>query len=334
MVRAMEAVALTDFELFSDAAPADVAAWASTLERVTFGTGQPMMREGGVSDAFFVVLSGEGIVTRRVGPAPETVGTLRAGSIIGELGLLRQRLRGATVLVTDPITALRGDVEAFAALLAIEGIRPRLSKIVAGRLARFAPITPITLRNGHVIGLRAGLPSDRGNLANAIKRMSAESLHRRFFSAGVPDHLIDYLVDIDYIDHFSWVALDAPTNEATPIGSCRYIRSVEDRTAAEVAFGIVDDWQHVGVGSIFIGALAVAGAVTGITTFTATVLYDNQPMRAIFNRAGAHWTHSEPGVLHTSIPSAGYRDVLPPGIQQRLATVSADIIWGAGTMLF
>ncbi len=334
MVGSMDAKALTDFDLFADAAPADIAAWAQRLTSVSFGTGEPMMREGGVSDAFYVVLSGEAIVTHRVGPAPETVGTLRSGSIIGELGLLRQRLRAATVLVTNPITALRGDADAFAELLAIAGVRPRLSKIVAGRLAGFAPITPVPLKSGHVIGMRAGLPSDRPYLADAIKRMSAESLHRRFFSAGVPDHLIDYLVDIDYVDHFSWVALESPSPEATPIGSCRYIRSFDDRRKAEVAFGIVDEWQGKGIGTVLIGALAIAASITGITTFTATVLYDNQPMRSIFNRAGAHWTHLEPGVLNTEVPAAGYRDVLSPGVQQRLATVSSDIIWGAGTMLF
>jgi CRP-like cAMP-binding protein/RimJ/RimL family protein N-acetyltransferase len=332
-VPAMVAVALADFELFADAAGTDVDAWARHLVPVSVSVGEPLMRQGDDSDAFFVVLDGEALVTRRVGAAPQVVVVLRPGSIIGELGLLRQRVRAATVLVTQPVLALRGDAAAFAALLDVGGVRQRLAKLVAGRLAMFAPIVPVLLKSGEVIGVRAGLPSDRSGLAESIRKMSAESLHRRFFGSAVPEALIDYLVDIDYVDHFAWVALAAPRSGAERIGSCRYIRSVDDRSTAEVAFGLVDEWQGRGVGSVFIGALAVAAAATGITTFTASVLYDNTPMRTIFDRAGAHWAHDERGVVITAVPAAPYREALASAVRDRLEAVADEIISGAGTAL-
>ena len=130
--------------------------------------------------------------------------------MIGELALLRDTPRTATVTATVPTVALTGDAEAFGLLLDLPGVRERIERVVSARLAEFVRPVPANLQDGTPILLRPLLPSDRDGIAAAIREMSAQSLQRRFFSGGQPtEQLIDYLVSIDYINHFAWLVLDA-----------------------------------------------------------------------------------------------------------------------------
>jgi protein lysine acetyltransferase len=49
------------------------------------------------------------------------------------------------------------------------------------------------------------------------------------------------------------------------------------------------------------GALAVAADYHGVQRFTARVLNDNYPMRAILDRFGADWHRDDLGVVTTTI---------------------------------
>ena len=64
------------------------------------------------------------------------------------------------------------------------------------------------LPDGAVLSLRPIRPDDGQMLAEGFRRLSPESRFLRFFSP--LDHLsaaqLRYFTDIDYVDHFAWVA--------------------------------------------------------------------------------------------------------------------------------
>ena len=49
--------------------------------------------------------------------------------------------------------------------------------------------------------------------------------------------LARYLAEVDYVDHFAWVAVDSA---AVPVGGVTYVRSVSDRALADISFLIED----------------------------------------------------------------------------------------------
>ena len=70
---------------------------------------------------------------------------------------------------------------------------------------------------------------------------------------------------------------------------------------AEVAFIVGDDYQGRGIGTFLMGALAIAADYHGIQRFTARVLSENYPMRAILDHFGAEWHRDDLGVVTTVI---------------------------------
>lgn len=87
------------------------------------------------------------------------------------------------------------------------------------------------LPDGAVLSLRPIRPDDGPMLAEGFRRLSPESRFLRFFSP--LDHLsaaqLRYFTDIDYVDHFAWVATIAtPNDPAMGVGVARYIRSKTD----------------------------------------------------------------------------------------------------------
>jgi CRP-like cAMP-binding protein/cytochrome P450 len=86
----------------------DEPAVAAALERAahrTFSAGEVIIREGDAADAFYIILSGSAEVTRLVHGAPQPLARLGEGQFFGEIGLLQDIPRTATV------TARPGGVE-------------------------------------------------------------------------------------------------------------------------------------------------------------------------------------------------------------------------------
>lgn len=63
---------------------------------------------------------------------------------------------------------------------------------------------------------------------------------------------------------------------------------------------MADAYQGRGIGTLLLGALAVAARVDGIEHFHARVLSDNPPARALGDKVNARWEHEEPGVVTTT----------------------------------
>ena len=319
--------------LLEGCSPEAVAGVASQLVPRRLDPGEALMSQGEPGRFFAIVLAGEVAVEREGPDGVEALARVGEGSVLGELALLRGRARSATVTATTPTEVLTGDITAFDALLDLPGVLDSVRRLVSARLARGVRPVAAPLPDGTPLLLRPLLPSDRAAIAAAVREMSEESLRRRFFTGGQPSRrTIDYLVEIDYVDHFAWLILDGE-DPSEGLATARYIRNHDTPEEAEVAFAVKDAFQGRGIGTLMLGAIGAAASVTGIRHFTASLLSDNAPMKAVLAKASASFAFQEPGVLGASLAVRDALDLLVDDLQHELRTAVRDIVTAAGLAL-
>ena len=215
---------------------------------------------------------------------------------MGGVGLLLGKAHRATVTALTDVHCLIGGRPAAVRLLGIQGVRDRVIRLARHRLAADLVPVPLRLRDGASVWLRPVVPDDGRAVLGHPGRSSDETLYRRFFRSRQPSRRdLEYLADADYVDHFAWVALD--DEAGGPVGEASYFRT-PDGTDAEVSFWLPDDFQGRGLGTLLMGALAVAARRNGVTRFVADVLGENVRARAMLDRAAPRWTPEGPGVVH------------------------------------
>jgi protein lysine acetyltransferase len=139
--------------------------------------------------------------------------------------------------------------------------------------------------------------------------------------------LMQYLSEVDYVDYFVWGVTDG----SDPVADARFVPDETDPTAAEIAFTVADAYQGRGIGSFLIGALAIAAEVDGVERFTARMLSDNAPMRAILDRYGAVWQREDVGVITTVIDVPRRRDLnLKRDMADEIKRVARQVIEAVG----
>lgn len=133
--------------------------------------------------------------------------------------------------------------------------------------------------------------ADAPELRSGLEHLSPESAYRRFL--GTPPTLnattLKYLTDLDGVNHDALGAADPETGHGIAIA--RFVRSTDDPTHAEIALAIADPWQHRGLGSLLLSALATRARAVGITHFTGLVLADNIGMLKLFEHLGPTTHH-------------------------------------------
>jgi CRP-like cAMP-binding protein len=278
--------------------------------------GEAIIRQGDVGSTFFLITAGTVGIRRQVGGSIHELGTLGPGSIVGELAVLRRAPRNATVVALEPVVGFTGDLGAMERLVGHDAAFPeRLATVAASRLAEAAEPVEVTLRDGSRVSVRPLLRKDRQRAAEAMSHYSEESRYERFHSAAeASSELLDLLCDVDYANHFVWVAFEGP--EESYVGSARFVRLHSDPSVAEMAVGVAD----------LVGALVVAALEMGITHFSAEVLTDNRPMRAILDRLGAEWIEEGFGEASASVLLAAPVALLGASEIRRFRQLVATIV--------
>jgi RimJ/RimL family protein N-acetyltransferase len=72
--------------------------------------------------------------------------------------------------------------------------------------------------------------------------------------------------------------------EGEPVGIARLVR---DGKVAEVAFAVVDEWQHRGIGTVLVDRLAADACAAGIESFRAAISPSNSASLALMRRLAA-----------------------------------------------
>jgi CRP/FNR family cyclic AMP-dependent transcriptional regulator len=118
--------------LFSGLKKKELAELAKVTEDVEFSAGKVLCREGDVGREFFVIIDGEAEVTK----GGEPVSTLGEGSFFGEIALVEDRRRTATVTAASDLRFFVLTNRAFWGLLdSNSDIQREVLRCVAGRLA-------------------------------------------------------------------------------------------------------------------------------------------------------------------------------------------------------
>ena len=328
-VSAGKAGALAALGIFKGCPPEDLMPLAASLQPLQAAQGQVLMQQGEQAVSFLLISSGTAEI-RHVGDDDAvTVEQVSAGTIVGEIALLRDIPRTATVTTTEPLTGWIGDNDAFARMVHIPGIMSRLVRTVRQRLAAFLSPIPVMLRDGTELLLRPVLPGDNVRTMQGHVLFSSDTLYRRFMSPRVPSPaLMDYLAEVDYVDHFVWVMTDEDGN---PVADARFVRDDHDPVCAEIAFTVGDAYQGRGIGSFLIAALAVAATVDGVEKFSGRMLADNVAMRTIMDHYGAFWERDDVGVVTTVIDVPDLRDLpLTADMAAHIKRVARQVIRAVG----
>ncbi len=160
-----------------------------------------------------------------------------------------------------------------------------------------------TLRDGGRILVRSLQPGDRDEIAAGYEQLSPESRRLRFFNA--PNHLserlLDYLTDVDGVNRVALVAraIDEP---GTPgVAVARYARDHRDPTTAEAAVTVLDTHRNRGIATILLASLLDQAVANDITTFTASVMWENTMLLDSLREFGAVVVADEPGIAAVSV---------------------------------
>lgn len=106
---------LRSIPLFQNIEASKLKLLAFTSERLSFGAGNVLFRQGDMGDAAYIVIEGEvDVVIENKDEGTETiVATLGANSIIGEIAILCDVPRTATVRAKGEVTTLKISKDVF-----------------------------------------------------------------------------------------------------------------------------------------------------------------------------------------------------------------------------
>jgi CRP-like cAMP-binding protein len=145
---------LASMEVFAGCRVEDLLPLAELMQPLRSAPGQALMRQGEPAVSFLLISSGR-VEVRHVGDdGVVMVDELAAGRIVGEMALLRDKPRTATVTTTEALTGWIGDTSAFACMAEIPGVKDRLVRTARQRLAAFITPVPVRLRDRSELLLR------------------------------------------------------------------------------------------------------------------------------------------------------------------------------------
>jgi CRP-like cAMP-binding protein len=127
-----EAEMLRKIPMFANIEPAKLKLLAFTSERLSYADGEVLLRQGDPGDAAFLIIAGKADVTIDTEKGPLTVATLGNHDFVGEIALLCDVPRTATVTARSELEALRIEKELFFRLI---GEFPEIAKEVMRELA-------------------------------------------------------------------------------------------------------------------------------------------------------------------------------------------------------
>ena len=103
--------------LFANIDPAKLKLIAFTSERLSFRAGQVLVRQGNAGDAAFILLEGVAEVVLDQGGQELIVAELKGNDIVGEMAILCDVPRTATIRAKTPVTTLKVTKDVFFRLI-------------------------------------------------------------------------------------------------------------------------------------------------------------------------------------------------------------------------
>ena len=132
-----EVQTLRQVPLFSRVAPAKLKLLAFASDRVSYRIGEEIFHQGDPGDAAYVILAGKADILADSAQGQIKVAELNYNTIVGEIAILCDIARTATVKATMPIEALRIRKDVFLKLIAdYPEMAIEIMRVLADRLNR------------------------------------------------------------------------------------------------------------------------------------------------------------------------------------------------------
>jgi CRP-like cAMP-binding protein len=123
------------YNVFHDLPQQDVEEVAAKLDAVQVDAGEVIVRQGAPADKFFIITDGEVEVIHEANGETRTVAHLQRGQFFGEMAILRDTPRNATVKAVTKTTLLAMDRDAFRGLVAQSlGTTQNFDQVIQRRL--------------------------------------------------------------------------------------------------------------------------------------------------------------------------------------------------------
>ena len=103
--------------LFENLSPSDLKQVAALAQEESFSDGMALVQEGDIGDVMFIIVSGEVRVLITKGQKEVELARRKAGEYVGEMALISQEPRSATVTAVGNVRALCIDQKSFESLL-------------------------------------------------------------------------------------------------------------------------------------------------------------------------------------------------------------------------
>jgi GNAT superfamily N-acetyltransferase len=141
----------------------------------------------------------------------------------------------------------------------------------------------MTWVRGGPLRLRPLRADDGDRLCGLYRRLSPESLYRRFLSP-MPTPRRDLLARLLDVDHCHREAIGALDGDDI-VAVARYLRP-PSADVAEVALVVADEWQRRGLGRLLVRHLARLARRRGVRAFAGTIAGENRPALLLVRSVG------------------------------------------------
>ncbi|NUQ85390.1 MAG: cyclic nucleotide-binding domain-containing protein [Anaerolineales bacterium] len=192
--------------LFEGLSDGELRQLVDNAEHVSLRAGEALIRQGEPGDTAFVVVSGRFEVTKQSGQSLIKIDVRNAGDVLGEMALLSQSPRSATVTAVTDCEVLRISKEVFDNLLSTSpSAAMAVLRWVMARLSQNDALLHQQERMAALGTLSAGLAHELNNPAAAAQR-SASELNKTLLKLQILTHQIESMAfrhdQTDWLDAF------------------------------------------------------------------------------------------------------------------------------------
>jgi signal transduction histidine kinase len=233
---------LRQVPLFAGLSDGQIDQLSASSRRIRAKPGDLLIREGEEGDALLIILSGELEITKHDGGREIALAIRKTGEILGEMSLLEQWPRTASVRAVSDSELLEVDAVAFRKLLETSpAIATTILRTMAGRLRSTEASLMQREKLASLGTLAAGLAHELNNPAAAIQR--SISYLRDSLAAGAQREARLSSLDLNETELASLSSLRQTLRQATPATSVNPGRNEDAVIARLEAIGVTDPWE-------------------------------------------------------------------------------------------
>lgn len=121
-------------------------------------------------------------------------------------------------------------------------------------------------------------PSDKDLLQSGFRQLSDKAKFLRFSSIDnkLSNFQLNYLTEVDGINHVAWGVLDVSGETPIPVGIARFIRIKDNPDAAEIGITVTDSYQKRGIGKLLFILMNIIAGHRDVKRLRYHVLSENR----------------------------------------------------------